>query len=126
MYFRLAVEIRCGNDFKNNDILRPLFIYMILKLTRKVSHRSYINIPIIFFQKKNTKISIQVTGIGYFEGWGGRKEEKRRILLLPFQVFPDFIFVNIKRNFNYEKNLKDICIILFPVLKIFSYGIVFR
>lgn len=100
MYFRLAVRFRCGNDFKKNDILRPLFIYIILKLTRKVSHRSYINIPIIFFQKKNLKISIQVTGIGYLEK---KEKEKRRILLLPFQVFPDFIFVNIKRNFNYEK-----------------------
>lgn len=29
-----------------------------------------------------------------------KKKEKRRILLL--SVFPDFIFVNIKRNFNYE------------------------
>lgn len=75
MYFRLAVEIRCGNDFKNNDILRPLFIYMILKLTRKVSHRSCINIPIIFFQKRNMKISIQVTGIGYLGGKKGRKKK---------------------------------------------------
>lgn len=100
MYFRLAVRFRCGNDFKNNDILRPFFIYIILKLTRKVFHRSYINIPIIFFQKKNLKISVQVTGIGYLKK---KKKEKRRILLLPFQVFPDFIFVNIKKNFNYEK-----------------------
>lgn len=102
MYFRLAVCFRCGNDFKNSDILRPLFIYMILKLTRKVSHRSYINIPIIFFQKKNLKISIQVTGIGYLWGGGGGGRKKKN-LLLPFQVFPDFLFVNIKRNFNYEK-----------------------
>lgn len=38
-----------------------------------------------------------------FKKKGGGVEEKRRILLLSFQVFPDFIFVNIKRNFNYEK-----------------------
>lgn len=77
MYFSLAVRFRCGNDFRNNDILRPLFIYMILKLTRKVSHRSYINIPIIFFLKKNKKISIQVTGIGYL-GEGKKKGRKKK------------------------------------------------
>lgn len=95
MYFRLAIRFRCGNDFKNNDILRPLFIYMILKLTRKLSHRSYINTPIIFFQKKNMKISIQVIGIGYL----GKKKNPAAFL----SSIPDFIFVNIKRNFNYEK-----------------------
>lgn len=84
MYFRLAVRFRCGNDFKNNDILRPLFIYIILKLTRKVSHRSYINIPIIFFQKKNLKISIQVTGIGYLKK---KKKKKEESCCFPFKYF---------------------------------------
>lgn len=48
----------------------------------------------MILSKENFDSFIQVTRIGYF------KKEKRRILLL--SVFPDFIFVNIKRNFNYE------------------------
>lgn len=78
-------------------------------------------------RKKNYKISIQVTEIGYY------KRKKKRILL--FSVFPDFIFVNMKRNFNYEKILKDTYMyflsvlkiqVSFSVLKISSYDIVFR
>lgn len=41
------------------------------------------------------EVSIPVTRIGYF------KKRKIRILLL--SVFPNFAFVNMKRNFNYEK-----------------------
>lgn len=49
----------------------------------------------MILSKENFDSFIQVTGIGYL-----KKKEKRRILLL--SVFPDFVFVNIKRNFNYE------------------------
>lgn len=49
----------------------------------------------MILSKENFDSFIQVTRIGYL-----KKKEKRRILLL--SVFPDFIFVNIKRNFNYE------------------------
>lgn len=48
----------------------------------------------MILSKENFDSFIQVTRIGYL------KKKERRILLL--SVFPDFIFVNIKRNFNYE------------------------
>lgn len=58
------------------------------------------------------KVSVPVTRIGYF--FFKKKNGKVRILLL--SVFPDFAFVNMKRNFNYEtfKRSIDLCTILFP------------
>lgn len=89
--------------------------------------RWYINIPIITLiqeynstKTKRWKYLFQLLELVIL------KKGQVRILLL--SVFPNFAFVNMKRNFNYEKFKRyiDICTILFPFLRILSYGIVFR
>lgn len=51
---------------------------------------------------------------GYWN-WSFKKKKSKKKNPAAFSI-PEFIFVNIKRNFNY---------FLFPVLKILSYAIVF-
>lgn len=78
-------------------------------------HRYYINIPIITLtQEYNSTKRIFWKFLFRLLELVILKKKKKRILLL--SVFPDFIFVNIKRNFNYEKFKKIYIYVLFCFL----------